>query len=59
MSNNRMKPWPKAPAKEGVSGQMSKDCQIYFIRINLSKKPNKKIYNEAKELYCDATVFVF
>ena len=22
-------------------------------------KPNKKIYNRAKELYCDATIFVF
>ena len=55
----RKKLWPKALAKEGALGQMSKNCQVYFIRINFFKKPNKKIYNRAKELYCDATIFVF
>ena len=39
-------------------GQMSKKFQVYFIHINFFKKP-KKIENRAKELYCDATIFVF
>ena len=30
-----------------------------FIHINFLKTPNKKIYNRAKELYCDATIFLF
>ena len=55
----RRKLWPKAPTKEGALGQMSKKSQVYFIHKNLFDKPNKKIYNRAKELYCDATVFVF
>ena len=55
----RRKLWPKAPAKEGALGQMSKKFQVYFIHIYFFKKPNKKIYNRAKELYCDATVFLF
>ena len=55
----RRKLWPKAPAKEGALGQMSKNFQIYFIHINLFEKPNKKIYNRTKELYYDATIFVF
>ena len=50
----RRKLRPKAPAKEGALGQMSKNFQAYFIHINLFEKPNKKIY---KELYCDATIF--
>ena len=33
---------PKVPAKEGAMDQMSKNSQLYFIRINYSKKPNKK-----------------
>ena len=55
----RRKLWPKAPAKEGTLGQMSKKCQVYFIHIIFFKKQTKKIYNRAKELYCDATIFVF
>ena len=55
----RRKLWPKAPAKEGALDQMSTKFQVYFIRINFFTKPNKKIYNRAKELYCDATIFVF
>ena len=51
--------WPKAPAKEGALGQMSKNFQVYFIHINFFKKQIKKIYNTAKELYCKATIFVF
>ena len=47
----REKLWPKAPVKEGALGQMSKNVQVYFIHINFFKKPNKKIYNKAKELY--------
>ena len=56
----RRKLWIKAPAKEGALGQMSK-IFIYFMHtcIHFFKKPNKKIYNRAKELYCDATIFVF
>ena len=55
----RRKLWPKAPAKEGALGQMSKKFQVYFININFFNKPNKSIYNRAKELYCDATIFFF
>ena len=44
----RRKLWPKAPAKEGALGQMSKKFQVYFIHINFFKKPEKKIYNRAK-----------
>ena len=55
----RRKLWPKAPAKEDALGQMSKNFQVYFIHINFFKKPNKRIYNRAKELYYDATIFVF
>ena len=55
----RRKLWPKAPANEGALGQMSKNVQVYFIHMNFFKKPNKKIYNRAKELYCNATIFVF
>ena len=55
----RRKLWSKALAKEGALGQMSKNFQIYFIRMNFFKKPNKKIDNRAKQLYCDATIFVF
>ena len=55
----RKKLWPKARAKEGALGQMSKDFQVYFMHINLFEKPNQKIYNIAKELYCDTTIFVF
>ena len=55
----RRKLWRKAPAKEGALGQMSKNFQIYFIHINFFNKPNKNFYNRAKELYCDATIFVF
>ena len=29
--------WPKAPAKEGALGQISKNFQVYFIHINLFK----------------------
>ena len=45
----RRKLWPKAPAKEDALSQMSKKFQVYFIRINFFKKPNKKIYIRAKE----------
>ena len=38
---------------------MSKNFQVNFIHIIFFKKPNKKIYNRAKELYCDITIFVF
>ena len=55
----RRKLWPKAPAKEDALGQMSKNFQVYFIHINFFKKPNEKMYNRAKELYCDATIFFF
>ena len=37
----RRKLWPEAPAKEGALGQMSKKFLVYFIDINLFKKPNK------------------
>ena len=38
----RRKLWPKAPAKEGGAGQMSKNLQVYSIDINFFKKQNKK-----------------
>ena len=50
---------PRHPPKKGALGQMSKNFQIHFIYINIFKKQNKKIYNRVKELYCDATIFVF
>ena len=36
-------------------------CQkiLKFIRINFFKKANKIFLNKAKELYCNATIFVF
>ena len=55
----RRKLWPKAPAKEGALGPDVKKISSYFIHIHSFKKPNIKIYNRAKELYCDATIFVF
>ena len=55
----RRKLWPKAPAKGGNLGQMLKKFQGHFIHINFFKKPNKKIYNRAKELYYDATIFIY
>ena len=55
----RRKLCPKAPVKEGSLGQISKNFQLYFIHINFFKKPNKKIYDRAKKLYCVATIFVF
>ena len=51
--------WPKAPAKEGALGQMSRKFQVYFTHINFFLKLNKKIYNRAKKLYCDATIYFF
>ena len=39
-------------------GQMSKTFEVYFIHINFFKTRNKKIFNRAKKLYCDATIFV-
>ena len=32
---------------------------LYTYNNNFFKKPNKKMYNRAEELYCDATIFVF
>ena len=55
----RKKLWAKAPVEEGALSQMSKNFQVYFIHINFLKKPNKIFLNRAKELYCDATIFVF
>ena len=55
----RRKLWPKAPAKEGALDQMSKNFQVYFIYINILRNQRTKIYNRAKELYCDATIFFF
>ena len=60
VSNNLLfLPWPKAAAKEGALGQMSKNFQVNFIHINCFENPNKKIYNRAEKLYYDATIFVF
>ena len=45
--------------KRGCFEPDVKNFHVYFIHIIFFKKPNKKIYNRAKELYCDATIFVF
>ena len=55
----RRKLRPKAPVKVGALGQMSTNFQVDSIDINFCKKPNKKMYNRAKELYYDATIFFF
>ena len=58
----RRKLWPKAPVKKGACKgckEISKKFQVYFINIYFFKKPNKKTYNRAKELYCVATIFIF
>ena len=55
----RKKLWPKATTKEGALGQISKNFQVYFIHINFFLNQTKIIYNRAKELYCNATIFVF
>ena len=48
--------WPKAPAKVDALGQMSKNCQVHFAHTNFFKKPNKKIYRRAKELYYNVAI---
>ena len=55
----RRKLWPKAPAKEGTLGQMSKNFQVYFIHINFFKKRTKKIHHRAKELYYAMLLYLF
>ena len=54
----RRKLWPKAPAKECALGHMSEKFQVYFIHINFFKYQINKIFNRAKEFYCDATILV-
>ena len=49
----------KELSKEGALGQISKNFQVYFIHINFLRNQTKKIYNRAKELYYDATIFIF
>ena len=51
--------WPKAPSLAGALGHMSKNFQVYFIRINSFKNTKQKILQWSHELYCDATIFVF
>ena len=34
---------PKAPAKEGALGQMSKNVQVYFIHINFLRNQKKNL----------------
>ena len=49
--------WPRAPAKKGALGRMSKNFQVYFIHIyKFFKETKRKNCNRAKELYCDAKV---
>ena len=54
----RRKLWPKAPTREGALGQMTKNFHVYLINIIFFKKPTEKKYNTAKELHCDAAIFV-
>ena len=53
--------WPKAPAREGALGQMSKNFQVYFIHINFFKKPNKKNVQQSQKfiLRCYYIFFLF
>ena len=53
------KSWPKAPAKEGALSQISTNFQVYFTHINFLRNQTKEMSNKAKELYCDAAMFVF
>ena len=45
----RRKFWPKAPAKEGALGQMSRNFQVYFIHINFFKKPKTAKWPKAAD----------
>ena len=54
----RRKLWPKATAKKGALGQMSKNFQIYFIHINFFKKPYKIITTEPKS-YTAMLLYLF
>ena len=40
--------WPKASAKEGALDQMSKNYQVYFIRIIFLRNQKKKFTIEPK-----------
>ena len=51
--------WSEAPAKECALDQIFKKIQVLHTHINFLRNRTKKIYNRAKELYCDATIFVF
>ena len=46
----RRKLWPKAPAREGALGQMSKNFHFYFIHIKFLKKPNKKKLHQSQRV---------
>ena len=49
--------WPKAPAKESVLSQVSKN--FHLKHVHFLRNDTKKICNRGKELYYDATIFVF
>ena len=54
----RRKLWPKAPAKEGALGRMSKNVKVYFIHLNFFKKPKKKLTIESKS-YTAMLLYLF
>ena len=43
--------WPKATAKEGALGQMSKHFPVYLIHINFLRNQTKKMYNRANMVH--------
>ena len=55
----RRKLWPKAPAKEGALGQISKNFQVYFIHINFFKKANKKKFTIEPKSYTAMLLYLF
>ena len=55
----RRKLWPKASAKEGPLGQMSKKFQVYFRQINFFKKTNKKKFTIKPKSYAAMLLYLF
>ena len=50
---------PKAPAKEGALGQMSKNFQVFFVYISLFKKPNKKKFTIESKSQSTMLLYLF
>ena len=50
--------WPKAPAKEGALDQMSKNFEVYFIRINFLRNETQQFTIEPKN-YTAMLLYLF